>query len=313
MIRPWVLLPWVCLFMLLEADAAPSRELDTVGVSVSDLGNPFFVEIARGVEQAARRIGGPDTRVSVVSNSYDLATQNRQIRQFTAAGVDMIVLNAADPQGVAEAVAQARDAGVVVIAVDVAANGANATVTSDNTQAGETACRYLAERLEGKGRVVIINGPPVSSVIERVRGCRGVLDAHPGIQLLSDTQNAGGSREGGLLVMTALLAEFNRIDAVFAINDPTAVGADLAARQAERDEFFIVSVDGAPEAMAALRSKDSLLAATAAQNPRLMAGRGVELGYRILRGEEPGQTSLLLPTPLITRDTVDAYQGWSAH
>lgn len=302
----------VVLTMLTEAGAAPPRDLGAVGVSVSDLGNPFFVEIARGVEQAAHRLGGPGTRVSVVSNSYDVATQNRQIRQFVAAGVDMIVLNAADPRGVADAVAQARAAGVVVVAVDVAADGADATVTSDNTQAGEAACRYLAQRLGGQGRVVIIKGPPVSSVIDRVRGCRGVLAAHPGIRILSDSQNAGGSREGGLLVMTALLAEFPHIDAVFAINDPTAVGADLAARQAGRDGFFIVSVDGAPEAVAALGQADSLLAATAAQNPRLMAARGVELGYRVLRGEAETPLTLLIPTPLITRDNVDGYRGWSA-
>jgi DNA-binding LacI/PurR family transcriptional regulator len=58
-------------------------------------------------------------------------------------------------------VKRAKDAGIVVVAVDVAAEGADATITSDNTQAGEMACKYITDRLKGKGNVVIINGPPV--------------------------------------------------------------------------------------------------------------------------------------------------------
>lgn len=290
---------------------APAAELAAVGVSVSDLGNRFFVQIARGVEQEAARLGGPQVQVRVVSNSYDLATQLRQIGDFVAAGVQMIVLNAADPQGVLPALDDAAAAGIVAVAVDVAAAGAAVTVTSDNRQAGRIACDYLVRRLKGKGQVVIINGPPVSSVTERVAGCRSVLDNNPGIAVLAADLNGGGSRNGGLAVMTQLLLAHPRIDAVFAINDPSALGADLAARQAGRDEFFIVSVDGAPGAIQALQDPASRLAATAAQDPHKMAVLGVRIGYEIMNGRPPAQTSILLPTTLVTRDNVARYAGWS--
>jgi len=75
---------------------------------------------------------------------------------------------------------------------------------------------------------VIINGPPVASVVERVQGCQSVFSKYPDIKVLSKDQNAEGSRDGGLRVMSDVLTSFPKIDAVFAINDPCAIGAELA-------------------------------------------------------------------------------------
>ena len=101
----------------------------------------------------------------------------------------MIVLNAADTKGIAPAVKRARDAGIVVVAVDVAAEGADATVTSNNTQAGELGCQYIADKLQGRGDVVIINGPPVSAVTNRVDGCMDTFKKYPDIKVLSSRNN----------------------------------------------------------------------------------------------------------------------------
>ena len=297
--------------MLSLSTTGRAVELSSVGVSVSDFGNPFFVQIAKGVVQKVAAIGTPDATVSVVSNNYDLATQIQQINDFIVEGVQMIVLNAADSEGVLPVLEKAKQAGIVVIAVDIEAQGADATIMSDNFQAGRMACEYMAERLQGEGDVIIINGPFVSSTIDRVAGCKASLTQYPAIRLLSDEKNGGGSQDGGLAVMTALLFAFPKIDAVFAVNDPTALGADLAARQAGRDEFFIVSVDGAPSAEEALQDGVSLLMATAAQDPRVMAMRGVDIGYGLLNGSKPEQNPTLLPTPLITRENVYDYKGWT--
>ena len=91
-----------------------------------------------------------------------------------------------------------------------------------------------------------MNGPPVSSVFARVDGCKAVFAKYPGIKILSDNQNGKGSREGGLEVMMGLLTAYDQIDAVFTINDPQAIGANLAAKQLNRTDLFITSVDGAP-------------------------------------------------------------------
>jgi ribose transport system substrate-binding protein len=100
-----------------------------------------------------------------------------------------------------------------------------------------------------------------------VAGFLEEIKKSPGIKILSRDQNAGGSRDGGLRVTADLLTAFPKIDAVFAINDPSAIGCDLAAEQAQRKDFFIVGVDGAPDVVPSLKDKDSLIVASAAQDP----------------------------------------------
>ncbi|MCF4967440.1 ABC transporter substrate-binding protein [Nostoc sp. CMAA1605] len=288
-----------------------TTKLRSVGVTLGDLSNPFFVVMAKGAEKAAKKIGGDDVRVTVVSSGYDLNQQFNQIENFVAANTDIIILNAADSKGIRPAVDQARKAGKIVIAVDTGVDAeVDATVTTNNLQAGEISCQYIVDRLQGKGNVVIVNGPPVTSVIQRVDGCLKVLTKYPDIKILSKDQNAEGSRDGGLRVMSDLLVTFPKIDAVFAINDPSGVGVDLAANQAKRRDFFIVGVDGAPEAIEAIASQDSLYAATATQNPRGMTETAVQVGNDILHGKKPASPNILIPAKLITKENVSTSTGW---
>lgn len=290
-----------------------AQDLKAVGVTVGDLGNPFFVQVGEGAKAAAQRLGGDAIKATVVSSGYDLNQQINQIENFISSGVNLILLNAADSKGIAPAVRAAKEAGVTVVAVDVEAEGGvDATVTSNNVQAGELACQFIVDRLNGEGNVVIINGPPVSAVIDRVNGCESVFEKNPGINVLSRDQNAEGSREGGLRVMGDLLTSFSDIDAVFAINDPTAIGAELAAKQAGRSNFFIVGVDGAPEAVEVLKRPDSLFIATAAQDPFRMAETAVEVGNDILQGNPPDDEKVLVPVQLITQENVNEYKGWTS-
>jgi ribose transport system substrate-binding protein len=283
-----------------------------VAATFGDLGNPFFFTMGQGVEDAAREID-PNAQVTVQSSGYDLNTQTSQMENFIANGVDIIILNAADTAGIAPAVRRAKEAGIIVVAADVNADGGvDATVTSNNFQAGTQAGEYIVERLGGSGNVVIANGPPVSAVIDRVNGAKEVFARNPGITILSDNQNAGGNREGGLRVMTDLLTAYAEIDAVFAINDPTGIGADLAIRQAQREnEMFVVGVDGAPDAVVALNDGKSTFVATPSQDPYTMAVRAVQVAHEIMKGNPPADQLILIPTTLITRDNVARYEGWT--
>ncbi|MFT3849715.1 MAG: ABC transporter substrate-binding protein [Propionivibrio sp.] len=288
-----------------------AAETGRIGVSVTDLGNPFFVRVARGVETSARRVVGSDVKVFVASNAYDIQRQIQQIDDFIRKQVDLIVLNAADPVAVEAAVNRAQANGIRVVAVDVRAAGADATITTDNVQAGELACRHIVEKLGGVGQVVIINGPPVSATIDRVAGCHAVLDSAPGIRILSADRNGGGTSEGGFAKMTDLLTLFPHIDAVFAINDPTAIGADDAARQAGRSDFFIVGVNGAPKAKARMKDGNSLIGATVAQMPDVLARKAVEAGYALIRRQSVPERIVLIPAVLLTRDSVHDQEDWS--
>ena len=289
--------------------SAAGKELKSVGLTVGDMANPFFVAMGKGTEEAAKKIN-PNVKVTALSTKYDLNTQVGQIENFIANKVDLLLVNAVDSKAIAPAVKKARDAGILVIALDVSAEGADYTVMSDNVAAGANACEYIATKLGGKGNVVIVNGPPVSSVIDRVVGCKQVFAKNPGIKVLSDNQDAKGSRDGGMAVMQDLLTANPKIDAVFAINDPTGIGAELAIKQAKREGIFITAVDGAPDAVVALKDPKSLFEGSAAQNPYQMASDGVKVGYDMLNGKMPSTKVLLLPVPLVTKANIKDYPGW---
>jgi ribose transport system substrate-binding protein len=305
------LLAFFAVGSLVASAVAADKQLKSVAVTVGDLGNPFFVQVAHGAEAKAKEIN-PDVKFTALSSNYDANNQTNQMDNFISSGVDLILLNAADSKGMAPAVKRAKAAGITVVAVDVGAEGGvDATVTSNNKQAGEQAGQYIVDKLKGKGDVIIVNGPPVTAVTDRVAGALEIFKKNPGIKILSQDQNAGGSRDGGLRVMTDLLTAFPKIGAVFAINDPTGIGCDLAAKQANRSEFFIVGVDGSPDAAAILKAKQGLFEASPAQDPFAMAQKAVEVGYDIMQGKKPAETTILIPVKLITRDNVNEYTGWT--
>jgi len=289
---------------------AADKPLKSIGITVGSLGNPYFVTIVRGAEAKAKEIN-PAAKVTAVSADYDLNKQFTQIDNFISAHVDMILLNAADPKAIEPAVRKARAAGIVVVAVDVKAAGADATVQTDNVKAGELSCNYIAKKLGGKGNVIIENGPQVSAVVDRVNGCKTELAKTPGIKILSDDQDGKGSREGGMNAMQGYLTRFPKIDAVFTINDPQALGSDLAAKQLHRSGIVISSVDGAPDIETALKS-DTLIQASASQDPWKMAQTAVTVGYDLMNGRKPANSLIQMTPRLITRDNVASYKGWSA-
>lgn len=296
--------------LALAAIPAAAKDLKAMGVSVGSLGNPFFVQIAKGAEFEAKKVN-PEVKVTAVASDYDLNKQFTQVENFIAAGVDLILINAADPVAIEPAVKKAQAAGIIVVAIDVNAKGADATVTTNNVQAGEIACQFLADKIGHKGDVVIVNGPQVSAVTDRVKGCKQELAKHSDIKIVSDNQDAKGSRDGGLQVMQGLLTRFETLAGVFAINDPTAIGADLAAKQLGRKEFVITAVDGAPDVEVALKS-DTLIQASSSQDPFAMARRSVQVGVDLLNGKKPAQDPTLIPPALVTRDNVKDYKGWTS-
>ena len=96
------------------------------------------------------------------------------------------------------------------------------------------------------------------------------------------------------------------------INDPTAIGAEHAAKQLQRTSFFITAVDGSPDIEVSLKDKNSLILASASQDPFVMATKAVEIGQDILNGKKPENPSIQLESVLVTRDTVGAYKGWTS-
>jgi ribose transport system substrate-binding protein len=303
----------LCCFLALSV-CSPlfAKQVKSVGISLGSLGNPGFVLIAKVATAELKKIN-PNVNVTAVGYDYDLGKQFTQIDNFIAAGVDFIILNPGDPKAISPAIKKAQAAGIPVIAVDTVADGADAAVTTDNVQAGTIAGQYIADRLKGKGSVIIENGPQVSSVIDRVDGVKQVLAKYPQIKILSEDQDGKGSRDGGLSVAQGYLTRFPNVDAIFTITDPQAIGTALAAQQAGRKDFFISSVDGSPDIEAALKDPNfSQIETSSSQDFHLLPKLAVKLGVDLINGKKPEKMLTLVPSSLVTRENVGQYKGWNA-
>ena len=298
--------------LALAAGGAEAKDLKSIGISLGSLGNPFFQALAKGAEVEARKTN-PNVKLLTFGYEYDLGKQVQQIDNFIAANVDLILLNPGDVKALRPAIEKAQKAGIKVVAVDTNAEGADAAVTTDNVQAGQIACQYFIDKLGGNGNIIIENGPQVSSVVDRVNGCKKAIGDASGIKILSSDQDGKGSRDAGLTVMKSLLTRFPKVDAIFAINDPQALGSNLAAKQLNRTDMIITSVDGAPDIEAGLKDPGSpMIQASASQDPYIMAQKAVDIGVDLLNGKEPAQKVTLIPSSLVTRDNVKDYKGWTA-
>jgi ribose transport system substrate-binding protein len=284
-----------------------AESLDNIGIISGPLGNSFYVSLAAGAEAAAKEIN-PDAKVTVTSYENDLGKQFNLIDSLTASGAQLIALVAADPDAITPAIKKAVDAGVTVVGMDAAANGAQANVVTDNVQGGYIVCSYIAEQMGGEGKVALINGPQVQGVIDRIAGCNQALAENPGIKIVAD-EEGDASRDSGFSVMQRILTREGKVDGVFAINDPMAIGANLAAKQAGYSGITIGGFDGGAELVNELKS-ESMVAASAAQDPFSLGFQAVKLGAAIRDGSEAAGQLVKAPTGLVTRDTVDSYPGW---
>jgi ribose transport system substrate-binding protein len=281
-------------------------EVEMVGLMLQDISNPFFAVMQDSMQQAAEQDG---FQVNVQDGRQDLGQQNDQVDALIQQGADLILLNAVDSAGIASAVARAQAAGIPVVAVDVDAQGADAAVTTDNVEAGRQSCQALVDEIGGSGNILIIEGTPTSAPQDRVKGCEEVLAANPGVEVVG-RQAGKNDRDSGLQLATDMLTANQDVRGIFAINDPEALGADLAVQQAGRTGVVITGVDGSPEAVKALQDPNSNFFATPAQDPGGMVLEALEVGRGLVAGNPPAERITLLAPELVTRDTVGSYEGW---
>ena len=232
-------------------------------MSFQELDNPYFAAMKSAFDEAGRSIGA---EMFVTDARHDVTKQTADIEDLVQKGVDIILLNPTDSVGVEGAVRAAKQAGVVVVAVDAQANGPiDAFVGSKNYDAGVQAGEALAKSLNGQGEVAILDGIPVVPILERVRGFKDGIARHPGIKLV-DTQNGRQERSAALTATENMLQAHPDLRGIFSVNDGGALGA-LAAIKSSGRPVALVSVDGLAEVVDAILAGGPFKA-TVAQFPR---------------------------------------------
>jgi ribose transport system substrate-binding protein len=287
-----------------RAQLMAPRRLRTIGLVLQTSGNPFYAAEESAVTVAASRIGAT---VIVRSTGQTVRDQAAQLAEFQNLGVEAVLLDAIDSNGVAESVRMLRSRGVPTVAINVGAAFASGTVTTDNVLAGETLGRFLATYLGGRGAVGIIGGTNVTAVSDRITGFLSAIRDLDGLRV-AGREDGPISESGGYATALRLLEKNSRLDALFAINDPTAIGAAAALRETGRD-MPIVSVDGSSAAVRMILDQGAIIA-TAAQSPTDIATAGFELAEQLVRGVEATTTYRTLAPVLITAENAGSYRPW---
>ena len=171
--------------------------------------------------------------VKLASSNDDNVLQNKQVNQFVDEGVDLLIISPNQMSAISKAVERAYDKGIPVILYDRMSNTDKYTafIGCDNYKIGSSMGKYIAQQLQGKGRVVEIRGLEGSSpALERHRGFMDALKSYPDIQVVAF---AGGDwkEESGIRAMKKILKKTQDFDFVFAHNDRLAWGAYVAAKQ----------------------------------------------------------------------------------
>ncbi|WP_181794436.1 substrate-binding domain-containing protein [Streptomyces sp. WELS2] len=276
-----------------------------LGLSLSTLNNPFFVQIRSGAQAEARKLG---VDLTVTDAQNDASQQANQLQNFTSTNLDGIIVNPVDSDAAGNSVKAAGKADIPVVAVDRGVNHASVAtlVASDNVAGGELAAKTVAEKLGGTGKIVILQGQAgTSAARERAAGFAKGLKAYPGIRVLAQ-QPADFDRTKGLDVMSNLLQAHPDVQGVIAANDEMALGAIKALGSKAGKSVQVVGFDGTPDGLTAV--KNGTLYASVAQQPSQLGRIAVDNALKAVRGGKVAPT-VKVPVKVVTKDNVTGFTG----
>jgi fructose transport system substrate-binding protein len=258
--------------------AAPTASIK-VGLITKDATNPFFVKMRAGATAAAKKAGA-QLLYAAGKSSSDNAAQIAAIENMTTAGVKGILITVADGKAENAAIAKARKAGVLVIALDtptVPKSATNALFATNNFNAGVLIGKYARAATKGQTVTIAMLDEHAGSSVGALRH-NGFLSGF-GIKS-NDSQiacvaNGEGQTAPSQTAMENCLQKNQDINVVYTINEPSAAGAFTALKNAGKtaDEVTVVSVDGGCQGVRNVKA--GIIDATSQQYPLLMASKGV--------------------------------------
>ena len=289
--------------LALSLSASPSFAADIVGLITKTNTNPFFVKMKQGFEAKAKELGlTPQAYAGKADGDND--GEVRAIEQLIAAGAKGILLVPSDSTAIVPTVKKARDAGVIVITLDTPLDpesAADANFATDNFKAGELIGQWAKGTLGDKAKDAKIatldlaaNEPTVDYLRHNgfLQGFGIAVKDKKHFATSDSPQIVGsdvtqGSTEGGRKAMENILQKSDKIDLVYAINEPAAYGGYAALKAAGKEKgVLIVAVDGGCQGVKWV--KDGIIGATSQQYPLLMAADGVEAVAKYIKtGEKP--------------------------
>ena len=293
-----------------EAPNSASSAKPTVALVLKTLNHPFFVDMRRGAQEAADRLG-VTLQVQAAEREIDVEKQMQIVENLIQTGIQALCITPSGSREIVSALVKAKDAKVPIVVVDTRVDAKAAAdagvrsetfVGSDNYEGGKLAGDYLVKVSGGKGRVGILEGIPGHETGDsRLRGFRDAVKASPGIAIVA-SQPANWERDQGFNVFQNMLQAHPDIDSVFACSDLMALGAIEAIAAAGRTGTLrVIGFDALDDAKKAIAA--GTMEASVAQFPSEMGRVAVESAVKVIRGETvPAEVKVKLE--LVTKDNV---------
>jgi ribose transport system substrate-binding protein len=266
------------------ATAPSAQEKTTIGVSLAQDDNPFYIAMLRGIRARAQELGWD---VATVSANEDKLKQINGVQDLIARGVKGILISPIDAVGVNAAYDAAAAAKIPIVSVARGSSSPNQTihVAMDEKQIGRDIGEWTAKKLGGKGKVAMLLGPSGAPTFKNLGdGYTEVMAKYPEIHIVFRSDGPLTRERGVKQAEDALVANPD-LAAIYAANDDVALGAMQAVNTANRKgKTLVTGMNGVPPALRAV--KEDNLAMTVELNPVEWGRLGVDVLATFLKGEK---------------------------
>lgn len=273
----------------------------TIGTTMLSMQNEFIVQVHDEIAKKAEQEG---IELITVDAEHSPLKQVEQVESFIAQNVDAIIMNPCEVEASSPAVTKALAANIPIINVNSETSAKpSAFVGSDDVESGRIAMQFIADKLGGKGNVVMIHGyMGQAAQIKREQGAREVLKKYPGLKLLAH-QTGEWDRAKAMSLMENWIQSYgSQVNAVFAHNDEMGLGAAKALEDAGlKDKVVVVSIDGIPDALQGV--KKGTLDATIFQNAEQQGSKAIETAIKAAKGQSYNKETLI-PFQLVTQENL---------
>jgi len=291
--------------------AAPiATDKPKVALVLKTLNHPFFVDMRRGAQEAADRLG-VQLEVQAAEREIDVEKQMQIVENMIQTGIKALVIAPSGSREIVSALVKARNANVPIIIVDTRVDEKAAAeagvhtetfVGSDNYEGGKLAGAHVVNVTGGKARVGILEGIPGHETGDsRLRGFRDAVKGAPGITVVA-SQPANWERDQGFNVFQNMLQAHPDIDTVFAASDLMALGAiEAIAAAGKTGRIKVVGFDALDDAKKAIAA--GTMDASVAQFPSEMGKAAIESVVKALRGEKL-PASIMVKLEMVTKESL---------
>ncbi|UVM52622.1 sugar ABC transporter substrate-binding protein [Pseudomonas sp. B21-015] len=282
-----------------------------IGVSMAQFDDTWLTYLRESMDTKAKSY--PDgVKLQFEDARSDVVRQLSQVESFISQKVDAIVVNPVDTAATKKITEAAVKAGIPLVYVNRRPDDLNlpkgvVTVASNDLEAGQMQMQYLADKMGGKGDIVILLGDLANnSTTNRTKGVKEVLAKYPNIKIEQE-QSGIWSRDKGMTLVNDWLTQGRKFDAVVSNNDEMAIGAAMALQQAgvAKGSVLIAGVDGTPDGLNAV--KKGSLVVSVFQDAKGQADGSVDTAVKMAKNE-PVEQAVWVPYRLITLQNVDQFK-----